>query len=107
MIASSLGSRGAPRFTVFGGVRGLFKQGISMGETSQKREKPLTVGQVAKIAGIKPCTVWHHIKTGSLRAYRWEERAWYYVEREDLDRWMSERKARRLRGDFRIVEVDE
>jgi len=68
---------------------------------NKKKEKPYRVGELAKLANVLPSTVWHHIKRGNLKAFRWDDRAWYMIHKADAHAWLKERSERKAAGDNR------
>ena len=50
----------------------------------------ITTGKLAKLGGYHPGSVWQHIQKGKLDAFNFEERGWYYIHRDEADRWWKQ-----------------
>ena len=70
-----------------------------------KRSDVYTTGQFAKICKLNRFTVWNHIKQGHLHAIQFDDRGWHYIRKEEADRWIKWRNARRAAGDYRLIKI--
>ena len=68
-----------------------------------KRSDVYTTGQLAEIAGIERRTVWSAIQRNQLESVQFDERGWHYIMKEEADRWLAWREARRVAGDHRLT----